>query len=174
MVGGLRTVGGGQQLVLGALVLLAVCNQGFQIRETIIIRTDDDNGGLSHMVCNRCKGFNCVGSHLVDDGAGEVRKVDEADGLAIGIGIRQLGPADGTGAAFNVLDDDGLANILLSILCQDTRGVVGSGTGLVGDNHGDRAIRGKVGTGDAAEREHHHQAECKCDDLFHVSSSCLK
>ena len=161
MVGGLRAVGGSQQLIFGALVLLAVGNQRFQVGETVVIRADDDDGGLGHVVCNRGKGLDRVGAHLIDDGAGEVRQVDEADGLAVG-----------AGAAFDVLNDDGLADILFCILCQDAGGIVGTGAGLIGNDHGDRAVRGEVGMCHTAECEHHDQHEGKRDDLFHVSSSC--
>ena len=172
MVGGLRAVGGSQQLIFGALVLLAVGNQRFQVGETVVVCADDDDGGLGHVVCNRGKGLDRVGAHLIDDGAGEVRQVDEADGLAVGIRVRQLGPADGAGAAFDVLDDDGLTDILLCVLCQDAGGIVGTGAGLIGNDHGDRAVRGEVGMCHTAECEHHDQHEGKRDDLFHVSSSC--
>ena len=172
MVGGLRAVGGGQQLILGALVLLAVGDQGFQVGEAVVVGADDDDGGLGHVVADGSKALHRVGAHLVDDGAGEVRQVDEADGHAVGIGVSQLGPADGAGAALAVLDDDGLAHILLGVLGENAGGVVGTGTGLVGDDHGDGAVGRKVSRGDAAQREDHHQSQSECKDLFHWYSSC--
>ena len=91
------------------------------------------------MVADGGEARHRVGAHLVDDGAGEVRQVDEADGLAVLVGVGELGPADGAGAALDVLDDEGLADILLGILGEDTGGVVRAGAGLVGDDHGDGA-----------------------------------
>ena len=101
----------------------------------------------------------------------EVRQVDEADGHAVGIGVSQLGPADGAGAALDVLDDDGLADILLGVLGKDTGGIVGAGACLVGHDHSDGAIGFKVSIGGDAQSEHHAQDECERKDFFHCFSS---
>ena len=42
------------------------------------------------MVADSCKAVNSVGAHVIDNGAAEVREVDEADGLAVGIGRSEL------------------------------------------------------------------------------------
>ena len=50
----------------------------------------NDNGGLRDVVADSCKAVNRVGAHVIDDGAAEVRQVDETDGLAVGIGSGKL------------------------------------------------------------------------------------
>ena len=159
MVGGLRAVGGGLQLILAALIGFAVLDKRLEIGEAVVARADDDNGGFRYMVADGGKAVNGIGAHLIDDGAGEVRQIDKADGLTVGIGISELGPADGAGTALNVFDDDGLADILLGVLGEDTGGVVRAGAGLIGDDHGDRAVGLKVGAGGDGQREHHAQDE---------------
>ena len=122
-------------------------------------------------------------------------QVHEADGHAVGLGCGDLGPADGAGAAVNVLDNDGLANILLSVLSKDTGGNVGAVAGLVGYDHGDRAVGspafgcgslssgslggrclgcgGLSGLGAAgAQSQNHAQSQNQCKILFHFTSSC--
>ena len=168
MVGGLRAVGGSQQLIFGALVLLAVGNQRFQVGETVVVGADDDDGGLGHVVCNRGKGLDRVGAHLIDDGAGEVRQVDEADGLTVRLCVCQLGPADGAGAALDVLDDDGLADVLLGVLSEDTGGVVGAGACLVGHDHAHGAGGRKVRVCGGRQRKDHAQCHGECQELFHL------
>lgn len=56
-----------------------------------------------------------------------------------------LRPADGAGAAVNVLDDDGLADVLLGVLRKDARGDVGAVAGFVGNDHGNGAVGGPAG-----------------------------
>ena len=92
------------------------------------------------------------------------------DGLAVGIGVSKLGPANGAGAALDVLNDDGLADILLGILGQNAGGIVRAGTGLVGNDHRDGAGGRPFGAGDARQGEHHNQRKNHCKDLFHFGN----
>ena len=145
------------------------------------------------MVADRGEVGSGVGAETLDDGAVEVGQVHEADGHAVGIGRCELGPAEGAGAAVNVLDDDGLADVLLSVLGKDTCGDVGAVAGLVGDYHGHGAVgspaggfgrgavsgRGSLGrvsrgsrgscrvAAAGAQREHHAQSKNQCKILFH-------
>lgn len=47
--------------------------------------------------------------------------------------------------AVNVLDDDGLADVLLGVLRKDARGDVGAVAGFVGNDHGHGAVGGPAG-----------------------------
>ena len=93
------------------------------------------------MVADGLEVIHGVGAQLVDDGTVEVRQVQEAAGHTVSIGIGQLGPADRAGAAVHIVDHDGLANVLFSVLCQNTGGLIGAVTGLVGNDHGHRTVR---------------------------------
>ena len=121
------------------------------------------------MVADGGEAVNGVGAHLVDDGAGEVGEVDEADGLAVGIGVGKLGPADGAGAAFDVLDHDGLADVLLGVFGEDAGGVVRAGACFVGDDHAYGAIGCEVRIGSSRQCKDHAQDEREGKDFFHGS-----
>lgn len=47
--------------------------------------------------------------------------------------------------AVNVLDDDGLADVLFGVLRKDARGDVGTVAGFVGNDHGHGAVGGPAG-----------------------------
>ena len=163
MVGSLSTVGGS-----AGDVLLSVSHEVVNGVETVIISADDNDRGLSDVVADRSEVFDGVGAELIDDGAVEVREVDEADGHAVFLGLSELGPADGAGAAVNVVDDDRLADVLLSVLAEDTGSIVGAVAGLIGNDHVYGAVGSPVsGCEGDCECKDNAENECQSKSLFH-------
>lgn len=103
------------------------------------------------MVADRDDILHRVIAELLHNVGGIGRQVDEAEGVTVGIGLSERGPADRAGAAFEVFDHKGFADILFGIGGKHTRGIIGARAGLVGDDHGDVFGR-RPGTGGGLAR----------------------
>ena len=140
MVGSLCAVGGSN-----SGVLLGVSDEVINGGETVVVSADENQRSLGDVVADSLEVGSGVGAETLDDGRVEVRQVHEADGHAVGISRRELGPAEGAGAAVNVLDNDSLADVLLGVLGEDAGGNVSAVAGLVGNDHGDGAVGSPAG-----------------------------
>ena len=189
MVGSLCAVSGSN-----SGVLLGVSDEVINGGETVVVSADENQRSLGDVVADSLEVGSGVGAEALDDGRVEVRQVHEADGHAVGISSGELGPAKGTGTAVNVLDNDGLANVLLSVLSENTGGNVGAVAGLVGDDHGDGAVGspagvlsgsgigssvscgllcGSRGLAAGAECKYHAESKDQCKYFFHFHPPVL-
>ncbi len=89
------------------------------------------------MVADRDDILHCVIAELLHNVGSICWQVDEAEGVAVGIGLSECSPADRSGAAFEIFDHKGSADILFGIGGKHTRRIIGARTGLIGDDHGD-------------------------------------
>ena len=96
------------------------------------------------MVADGSEAVHGIRCQTLGDGGVEVGQVDEAQCVAIRGRLREGRPANGAGAAFQVFNDDRLADVLFSIGGQHTGGVIGSGTRFIGYDHGNIFLGGPV------------------------------
>ena len=133
-------IGGSLQL---AGVVLCELHQILQ-RVELGVRLHQNHGGLRHMVADGREAVHGIRCQTLGDGGVEVGQVDEAQRVAIRGRLREGRPANGAGAAFQVFNDDRLADVLFSIGGQHTGGVIGSGTRFIGYDHGNIFLGGPV------------------------------
>ena len=96
------------------------------------------------MVADGREAIHGIRCQTLGDGGVKVGQVDEAQRVAIRGRLREGRPANGAGAAFQVFNDDRLADVLFSIGGQHTGGVIGSGTRFIGYDHGNIFLGGPV------------------------------
>ena len=133
-------IGGSLQL---AGVVLCELHQILQ-RVELGVLLHQNHGGLRHMVADGSEAVHGIRCQTLGDGGVEVGQVDEAQRVAIRGRLREGRPANGAGAAFQVFNDDRLADVLFSIGGQHTGGVIGSGTRFIGYDHGNIFLGGPV------------------------------
>ena len=143
MVGGLVAVGGGLQL---AGMVLGVGNQVLQ-RVKLAVCRHQHQRSLVDVVADGHEVLHGVVAQALHDVGAQGGQVHEAQGIAVGLGLGQGCPADGAGAALLVVDDDGLADVLVGVGAEDAGGVVGAGAGLVGHDHVHGLAGGPAGGG---------------------------
>ena len=88
------------------------------------------------MVADGSEAVHGIRCQTLGDGGVEVGQVDEAQRVAIRGRLREGRPANGAGAAFQVFNDDRLADVLLSIGVQHKVCVICNVTLLIVYNHG--------------------------------------